>query len=236
MRTTIIKTTFIVLWIGILLTSCRKDNDAVKRDTFDINNLRLEDYCIYANFNTRNGALKNQVRLFEFIPGNKLKAYSAESDRGYQYSYVIKNSNTLDVEGGLYLISFNQNGGITSIIHPNDNYLFDHPVLIKKPATDQLAGKTFAGRYYTQEGTDIHNKNLIYKFRSDGKVEAGFDIDNPLRTEKYNLVGNIAATTRITGMVNSYEIMVLVNGKLEVNTRNGVADPVRTEYGTFTQQ
>lgn len=222
------------LMLIFLFTACKKHDQPASAEAFDLNNVHLEDYCIYANFRTANGGLKNHVYLFEFIPGNKLKVYTAESDRGYQYSYVIKNNNTLDVEGELYIITFNQGEKIDAIKHSNNNFLYERPVLIKKPQSNQLEGKTFAGRYYTPQDVDIHNKDLIYKFLPNGKVEAGFDVNNPVRTENYNLIGNMAATTRITGMVNSYEIMVLVNGKLEVNTRNGTITPSRTEYGTFT--
>lgn len=223
-----------LLILIFLFIACKKDNQPASEEAFDLNNVQLEDYCIYANFRTANGGMKNEVRLFEFVPGNKIKAYTAESDRGYQYSYVIKNNNNLDIEGELYIITFNQDGKIDALKHSNNNFLYERPVLIKKPQTNQLEGKTFAGRYYTPQDVDIHNKDLIYKFLPNGKVEAGFDVNNPVRTEDYNLIGNIAATTRITGMVNSYEIMVLFDGKLEVNTRNGTITPARTEYGTFT--
>lgn len=68
-----------------LFIACKKDEQSAVVEDFDLNSVRLEDYCIYANFRTANGGWKNNVYLFEFIPGNKLKLYTAESNEGYQY-------------------------------------------------------------------------------------------------------------------------------------------------------
>lgn len=235
MKRKIIKAVLSALWAAGIFASCKKDGEA-KTATFDLNKIKLEEYCIYTNHRAKNGTFKNEKQLYDFKPGNKVDIYTAQTSGGYQYSYTIVNNHLLDIEGTLYIITFDGNGKITAITHPNANYLFERPVFIKKTTTDQLAGKTFTGRYYTQEGADIHNKNLIYKFLSNGKVAAGFDVNNPVRTENYTPIGNIGAAADITGMNNSSEIMVLIDGKLEVNTWNAVANPARLEYGTFIEQ
>src|SRR5690606_41444259 len=109
-------------------------------------------------------------------------------------------------------------------------------VLIKEPASIQLAGKSFSGTYYKGDKS-ILPQNFFYSFAADGNtVDAGFNPETAERTENYTPVGNIAARAVLDN--GDTEFMVLVNGQLKVNYKiYFLVFPTWPDYyGAFTHQ
>lgn len=174
--------TLLVLIISIVILSCKKDKNANKSG-FDINN--PQGYAIVMMNNT---AQPTPV-IAVFREGNKVTLAST-STYGTSTFEVVNDEIIIDDDG--YKLPFKiQNGKIIS--YKNS---LKSAELIKIPAEDQLADKTFTGTYYKNDGSVLH-PNFYYSFHSFGnKVDAGFKVGTSLRTENYVPIGNVAAFIR----------------------------------------
>jgi major membrane immunogen (membrane-anchored lipoprotein) len=214
-------TTLIVLFCLIFTACKKKDNPTdVDIEKFDINN--PAGYYIYVKYVDANREEANPL-LFKFNAGKTMTFYKAGRN-GDTLSYDIIDGNTI------YLgdISFTiDNGKIT-----RSNAEFTDFALIKDPETNQLAGKTFTGTYYKFDGSAWH-QNYFYSFSgNENKVSAGINAGSVQRTENYIAIGNIAAW--VDTPEDYRELMVLVNGKLEVGHFS--LDPRGWYHGSFTKQ
>ncbi|GAB3023671.1 hypothetical protein GCM10027051_30330 [Niabella terrae] len=202
------------------LVACSKSDTPQPEETFDINN--PEGYFLYVKTSLDNGSFR-RIILFEFMPGNVVKQHTPSRD--YTNAYTIIDNNTIDIAGETRF-TFNDN-----LVTSNRGDIKEI-VLIKAPERNQLAGKTFAGTYYTYVKAVLH-PNFFYSFSATGNTfGAGFNTGTTLRSESYTPIGNFASRTR---MVNGdRDFMVLVNGKLEVNyvAQNAIG----AHYGTFEEQ
>lgn len=212
----------------VTFSSCKKDNLA-ESDKFDINS--PVGYFIYVKQLADIGGGDTQAvqRLFEFLPGKKLRIHEATSDGNNTRSipYEVTDHNVLALADADLRFTI-EKGQVSS----NDPHL-KTLALLKGADTNQLAGKTFAGTYYKPDKSVLH-QNFYYSFSANGKkTDVGFKPDVVIRTENYSAIGNIAARVALVGNAD-LEFMVLVNGKLEVSYYQKNLDILYD--GSFSQQ
>jgi hypothetical protein len=217
------KITSLIVVFCLLFAACKKEGNSKETDTekFDINNPVA--YYIYAKYVEPNRQEANPL-LFKFNPGKTMTFYHAGGNAD-TLPYVIFDGNTIYLGDILFTID---NGKITK-----SNAEFTDLTLIKEPETNQLAGKTFTGTYYKFDGS-AWNQNYFYSFAgNENKVSAGINVGSVQRTDHYSPIGNIAAW--VDTPENDYrELMVLVNGKLEVGYFS--LEPRGWYYGSFTKR
>jgi len=229
----------VLLLLPFLMVGCKKDKDSVVKEeepVFDINN--PVGHLIYSKFaGTSPGFYStNLIFLFDFLPAKRMFGYSAYDARN-DSEYNTLNASTVIYRPypswGNFTFTI-ENDKITSI-KALDGSVSEYS-LIKKPATNQLAGKTFKGKYLKKDGSVLH-ENFFYTFLADGKtVEVGLLIGAKTRTETYTNVGNIGAQIdKVSGTANDREIMILVDGKLQVNYRDNISKPNQIYHGIFEQ-
>lgn len=209
--------------LSLLFAACKKDDKPKDADTvkFDINN--PVGYYIYVRYEDTNREEINPM-LFKFNSGKTVTLYQAGGN-GHTLPYEIIDGNTIYLGDISFTVS---DGKITKT-----NAEFKDLTLIKAPETNQLAGKTFAGTYFKYDGS-AWNQNYFYSFASgENKVNAGINIGSVQRTENYSSIGNIAAWVN-NADEDYHELMVLVNGKLEVGYFS--VEPRGWYYGSFTKQ
>ena len=230
------------VFLMISAVSCSKNDDVINEpeSTFDINN--PVGYLIY----TKGGSTSpesyshNFTVLFDFLPEGKMLGYSAIPMKDAS-EYTFTNANTIDYvykNWAEFTFTF-ENSKLINVQATsnasNSSYIFSNYSLIKKPATNQLAGKTFRGKYLKKDGTVLQDG--FYTFLPDGKkVDVGVQFPTKTRTETYMNVGNIGAlVNKVSGTTNDHEIMILVDGKLQVNYRDNVSDPTKVYHGIFEE-
>lgn len=204
------------LLLILALASCKKDNP--KPEVFDITKYIIAGKVSFGH-----------PYIIAIEPGNKATLTSHGFSEGtYTYVNGVLDFNFSD---GEVECSFTiENGNIKAFDGPA---LINSYNLIKVPATNQLAGKTFTGTYYRLDNTVLH-QNFFYSFSAnDNKVGVGYTVGMPVRTETYSTIGNIAALVDI-GNSDDRELMVLINGKLEVGYSQ--SSPTAKYIGSFTQQ
>lgn len=203
----------ITLILFVLMTcivmSCKKEKNTITSDEFDINN--PFDYILYID---DLDGLKHT--LVEFLPNNKLNFYEFESG-GLDTSittYEIVGKNTLLI-----------NNEYTVVLDSNKISFSDGSSvetgkcrLIKIPATNQLLGKTFSGKYYNYLGVIKYN-NYFYAFNNNiANYEAGFIIGQTKRLTTYTNLFNIASYATLPNTINSSlkdeELLILIDNKL----------------------
>lgn len=216
------KVAALIMLSGLLFTACKKEDNPKDADTdkFDINN--PVGYYIYVKYADANREEVSPL-LFKFNAGKTMTFYQAGRN-GNALPYEIFDGNTI------YLgdISFTiDNGKVT-----RSNAEFTDLTLIKEPETNQLTGKTFAGTYYEFDGS-AWQQNYFYSFSgNENKLSAGINVGSVQRTENYTPIGNMAAW--VDTPEDYRELMVLVNGKLEVSHFS--SDPRGWYYGSFTKR
>jgi len=204
------------LLLILVLASCKKDDP--KPEVFDITRFVIAGKVSFGH-----------PYIIAMEPGNKATLTSHGFSEG-TYTYV----------DGVLSFNFTDGEVVCAFTIENDNIkAFDGPALIntynliKVPETNQLAGKTFAGTYYRLDNTVLH-QNFFYSFYANhNKVGVGYTVGTPVRTENYTIIGNIAALVDIENS-DDRELMVLINGKLEVGYRQ--SNPSATYIGSFTLQ
>lgn len=200
------------LLLLVVLAGCKKDNP--KPEMFDITNYVIAGRVSFG-----------YPYIITIASGNRAKLTSyGVSDGIYTYTDGVLNFNFND---GEVVCSFTiENGGIKKYTGPA---LINTYNLIKVPETNLLEGKAFSGSYYRFDNTVLH-QNFFYSF-SGNKVDVGYSVGTAVRTENYTSIGNIAS---LVDLENSNELMILINGKLEVGYSQ--SNP-RAEYvGSFKQQ
>ncbi|NGF57526.1 hypothetical protein G5B00_13490 [Parapedobacter sp. SGR-10] len=227
------KTKIFPFLLAILaLSACKKDDPSEEETGFDINN--PEGYMIFTKYTCPDCYSSNYIYLFDFLPGKRIRTYSSYLATS-EADYTVVGGNTIvtDPLGGFsYTFTF-ANRRITDVQNPH--FTFSDTTLIQKSTVNQLAGKTFKGKYYRKDGTVLH-ENFWYRFAGDNKVEVSALASGiTQRTESYVNVGNIAAWVKsVSGANTDSEIMVLVDGKLEVNYRDQTGG-VKVYHGTFDE-
>lgn len=221
----------------ILIIGCSKDN-SVKDEgpPFDMNNPAT--HLVYAKFSNDDPQYlsKNLIFVFDFRPGRTMVGYSGFAG-GHEAQYNVQDANHFDFRPypSWYNFKFTiENNRLTNVEAPAST--FPEFSLIRKSATSQLAGKTFKGKYLKRDGSVLH-ENFFYTFSPDGvTVDAGLQVGTKLRTETYVNVANIAGyVNQVSGTSNDREIMILVDGKLQVNYRDNVSNPNKIYHGTFEE-
>lgn len=222
-------TTIVVLCIGVL--SCKKDGE--KDEIFDIN--KLSDYILFARRD--DGNPKNSIRLYDFKAGNEAMMFTGGGNFNAQQVYTIVDNNTIMISNTSKIV-FDQQGNVTSMIYNNpDNpevaQTYKQFKLIKKHTTDQLAGKSFRFRYYNPDGSLVPPEHT-YTFAANGSKPEGQTINGALRNSDYTLIGNVAYVGSANkGGTTDYEVLVLVNGKLEASYRDNTESVYL--YGSFEE-
>lgn len=227
------------VFLMIFATSCSKNDDVINEpeNKFDINN--PVGYVIYAKGGHPDLISQNFTFLLDFLPEGKMRGHTAYPI--YDASaYTLSNNNTIKYTyGGWAEFTFTiENSKLTNVqanYFNTYNYSFSDYSLIKKPASNQLAGKTFKGKYLKKDGTELQDG--FYKFSPDGKtVDVGVQFPTKTRTETYTNVGNIGAlVNKVSGTTNDHEIMILVDGKLQVNYRDNVSNSTKIYHGIFEE-
>lgn len=204
------------LLLLLVLAGCKKNPS--KPEVFDITRYVIAGKVSFGYPYVITIAPSNQARLTSY----------GISDGTYTYVDGVLN---FDFNDGEVVCSFTiENGNIQAY---NGPALINSYNLIKIPATNQLAGKTYTGAYYRQDNSVLH-QNFFYSFSgSQNKVDVGYTVGTPVRTENYTAIGNIAALVDVANS-DDQELMVLINGKLEAGY--GQSSP-RAEYiGSFVQE
>lgn len=202
------------LLLLLVLASCKKNDP--KPEVFDITKHIIAGKVSFG-----------YPYIITIEPGNRAKLTSyGISDGTYTYTDGVLNFNFND---GEVICSFTiENGGIKKYTGP---VLINSYNLIKVPETNLLAGQTYKGTYYRLDNTVLH-QNFFYSF-SGNKVDVGYSVGNAVRTEDYTSIGNIAALVDIKDS-DDHELMILINGKLEVGYSQ--SNPGAEYVGSFTQQ
>ena len=223
------KPNFLILCLfAIFSFSCSGDDEGnstqdppTPQGEFDINN--PIGWGLFLKDANEDGTWSSFL-LLEFKPGRILKVYGVQNE-AEDYPYDFIDEQTIEIANGRIVFEDD------SIIYQT---LSDEMTLIKFPETNLLAGKSFSGTYYRKDNSVLH-ENFFYSFSSSGTntVDAGLEIGNPLRTENYESICNIAAKTQVAG-TDDKEMMVWVNGKLEVNYYT--PQPIERHHGSFTEQ
>lgn len=211
------KTVFKLATIFLMVfAGCKKNSP--KPDVFNMTN-----YVIVGKL------ADGRPYVLDFEAGDKA-TLTHLSVSGCKYSYTDGVLKLIINEGELVCSFVIENGRIKSYQGPVIISTYD---LVAIPATNQLAGKTFSGTYYKPDKSVLH-QNFFYSFAPDGnKVGAGYAVGTPaVRIENYTLIGNIAAWVNIANS-SDIELMVLINGKLEVGYYNSSQDRYT---GSFIQQ
>lgn len=219
------KTTSItIIVLCFLLGACKKDNIDAEADNngFDIHN--PVGYYVYVR-----SRAADQITAFK--PGSILVHHwfkTSPLDKPYQ----IVDGNM--IEASFMKIGF-QNGKLVSYQHNGFEYGDIH--LIKQPGTNQLAGRTFAGKLY-RTGDIVVHQNFFYSFdKEELKVGVGTINGQVQRTEPYQLTGNFAASKTTPNFTENQktdvEWMVFLNGKIEVSYYDAYANAIY--YGTFEE-
>lgn len=226
----------LMILLATLMVACSKDDDNnqepdPQEESFDINN--PEGYIV---------AIKQQnatrtLTLFKFLPNDEIKMY--ETVNGvFMEAYALINNNTIEINivGNNIKITFEDEG--VSKVTLNDDQIEGSYHLIKQNDENILAGNTYTGAYKIDENTDLH-PNFFYDFhQNELKVDAGFEVGTPLRTDDYESIGNFAAYVSTPNPADptkmDKELMVWLDGKLEVNYKNIVDGAYY--YGSFSKQ
>ncbi|MCB0455517.1 MAG: hypothetical protein KDC62_09020 [Aequorivita sp.] len=215
---------FIVLVNGKLEANITDGNSTkITLFAFDLN---IADYMLFAKEAEEDGS-NSKFTLFDMqLDFGAVRTFVADDVVPIYSYYKIIAENTIELlnEGTQFVLNEN------AVLSNNDRY--KELVLVKKEESNQLAGKTFAGTYYNADMTVLH-PNFFYAYHNnDDKYDAGFEVGTALRTETYTSLGNIASVRVLDNQ--DVELMVLVNGKLEVNYYAKIEDTVH--YGSFTKQ
>jgi len=213
-----------VMFCTAAFTSCSKDDDMLpepEEETFDIHN--PEGYFLYVKQSRADGSRSSSL-LFEFMPGEKKLRVISVFATYRTFEYTVIDKSMIELSNG-YRFIFEGNSVSSSEV------TYREIVLIKASESDQLIGKTFSGTYYKSDKSVLH-QNFFYRFASGRLVHAGFNPAATERIESYTAIGNFAARVELGNY--DTELMVLVNGKLEVTYYAAAA--ANSYYGTFTQQ
>lgn len=184
---------------------------------FDLN---VVGYSIFAKNK------QNSIFTLYGIELNALYSCTVERYADVLFRYNIPAVNTIEftLDGKTRFIFDGE-----SVTSNNDRY--KESVLIRKAEKNPLSGKIFTGTFYRSNGEVLH-PNFFYNFYNNGtQVAAGFHVGIALRTSLYTLVNFNSA--RILSLNGDKELMVPVDGKLEVNYFDKAANTVH--HGSFEQ-
>ncbi|MFS0490817.1 hypothetical protein [Leadbetterella byssophila] len=224
---TLLKNTIWLLLIA--LTSC--DDEKKEPQKFDLSTADLSQYFIFSKVKYNAGITKNEVRLFDFEPGEKVKTITLSKIGNSNYTVV--DNNTLKINSPNILLTFNEKGEVTTTNLVVDDYTYEEFHLIKKAENNQLSGKTFSGTYYIGDGSVLH-QSFFYQFDA-GSMKVGTNFPKADREGSYTNIGNLAAyNDKIAGLSNDREIMFLHEGKLHVSYHD--YRNFKIYYGTFNEQ
>ncbi len=216
---------FMVMVNGKLEANIREN--VFTKSTLFAFDLNISDYWLYAKESDEDGS-NSHFTLMDLQPidGGALTTFSADVPLpSYNYCKIVA-ENTIELinEGSQFVLSAN---AATS-----NEERYKQLALIKKEETNQLAGKTFAGTYFNADMSVLH-PDFFYGFHSnEDKYDAGFEVGTVLRTETYFPFDNSFVIKKLDN--NDVELMVLVNGKLEVNYYAEAIDAVH--FGSFEEQ
>ncbi|RYD97034.1 MAG: hypothetical protein EOP54_12080 [Sphingobacteriales bacterium] len=198
-----LKLSTLLLVASSIFLSCKKDKE--NEPQFDINS--PAGYVVAGKFSIMvQGNLMNIPIVFEFLANQKVKLAYIEGTGDLDY---IVSKDTILLNGIKLLIKDDR---VTYFRFGQDEHANYNFKLLKKPASNTLRGKTFAGTYYNPDNTVLH-PDFFYGFHaSEDKVAAGYTVGAPVRTETYTPVGNVAALVHGNGF---NEFMLLNEGKLE---------------------
>lgn len=226
MKTLLKKTIWLLL---IALTSC--DDEKKEPQKFDLSTADLSQYFIFSKVKYNSGITKNEVRLFDFEPGEKVKTITVSNIGNSNYTVIDENK--LKIDSPNITLTFNEKGEVTSTDLVVGNYTYEEFHLLKKADNNQLSGKTFSGTYYVGDGSVLH-QSFFYQF-DGGSLKAGTNFPKIEREGSYTNIGNLAAyNNKVTELANDREIMVLHEGKLHVSYHD--YRNFKIYYGTFNEK
>lgn len=195
---------------------------------FDISN--IQEYFIYSKFQD-DGSYIYKV-LLDFQPDNKFIWQNVSVRSTGPYTLRDDNTTITTENGGGPTLTID-NGkiiGITQSTRTFSDFTFIH----KPSTTPSLVGKTFVGSYLRSNGTILH-QNFFYRFKANNQVEVGANAGtSTTRTETYTPIGNIGAWVQSVSGTNGHrELLLLINGKLEVSYLE--ASPFMLHHGSFAE-
>lgn len=212
--------------------SCKKSKVEKEEDTeeepfFDTN--KAEDYYIYAKVFPDGNTMKV---LFDFQPDKQVTSWRS----GWKTTspYTITENNTVisfDVDHTKITVDKGVVTGITS-----EGLTFFDITPIKKSDVGSLTEKIFVGSYLRSNG-DVLHQNFFYRFIGNNKVEVGRNTGATTeRTEDYEPIGNIGAWVEEVSNTNGHsELLLLINGRLEVNYYDKNSNPASYHHGSFEE-
>ena len=191
-------------FIVILFTSCKKDDAGDK--AFDPNN--PVGFMVSGTY--KHDFLYptvNQPLIMKFVGDNKIEytTFSNTTTKSYRMS-----NDTFYIAGNQDEQFVIKNGVVTAYYYATDIRGINLK-LLRVPGNNQLDGKTFAGVYYKPDGTVLHN-SFFYTFDAGLKLNAGFTVGTPTRTNDYGSIANIAS--RSYPGAGQTEFTLLMDGKL----------------------
>jgi hypothetical protein len=201
-----LQTIFLLTFLQVAFM-CRQKEE-VKPSEKDLIGIDLDDpvgRCLYLELPSD---LSNRFLILEFAPNNFLNVYGVTVPNPLPIPYERPGDRIIRITGGDFHF---EEGGIVSSVSAN----FKRLLLLPEASTNQLAGKTFEGKYHRENGSVLH-ENYFYSFSKTGtELQAGFQVGSPVRTATYIRIGNWGAVSRVNN--GDLEVMVLVDGKLEVD-------------------
>ncbi len=211
----------------LVFSGCKKDRQEMTEEKFDINN--PYGYVIAVTYNNFNyPGISSGVLLFSNDNKNsKAMLYDRNGER--VLNYTVNGSELKFLENGELLFEFRIENNKIEVI--GNNTLAKKAELVKIPAENLLAGKTFTGIYYNPNGT-VHQPKFFYAFAQSGhKVEVGFEPGTTIRSETYVLAANMAALVKKTNFVEF--VMVMPNGDISCNYTDINGGTYNSKYGEF---
>lgn len=197
---------FVMLSILSAIFACKKDKNIVPEAQFDLNN--PQGYAIVITPSDK----ENMPAILLFPSENKLVVRYHDVKGIADIPFTV-NGTELKIADAVFKI---ENSKITGF-----NQLIGKATLVKIPANNQLAGKTFTGLFYKADGSVLHPR-FFYSFdASNNKVAAGFEVGNTLRTENYAPIANMAAYIKNDASQYNEFIVKMPDGSVISNYKDG---------------
>jgi hypothetical protein len=215
--------TILLLAFLQLAAMCQKDKE-VNPSEKDLIGIDLENPVgrfLYYEMPTTE---KYRFTIFEFAPGNNIKAYNATLKDPAIIPYEREGDRTIRLSFGGDIV-FHEKGKVTTTLSGRNIKL------LPETSSSQLAGKTFTGTYLQKNGAVLH-QNFFYTFSNTGnQLQAGFQVGNPERGATYTPIGPWGVVADVSN--GDRELMVLVDGKLEADFYARAID--QTQTATLTE-
>lgn len=188
-----------IRFIGIIclmmlsISACKKSEVKPEQDQFDIDNL-LDYYIVIKHFE-QNNSTHATPHLIQFF-GNPNKSIGFND---WHYEKVqqgldvgVLRIGSMQYENNTFHFNKNLLSGFSLLYKGGELKSIESPdklqaKLIKIPASNSFAGKTFIGKYYKEDGSVLH-ETFFYQFAEDSnRLSAGLVYPTVLRTNDFKM-------------------------------------------------